>query len=89
MTRTVTLSAFAAAALAAGLMVALTGASEQVSASAPLNAGKADRLDVRVAVADCARQAWPHIDAACLKDRRQPMSQARQVRIVSTDRAVR
>jgi hypothetical protein len=88
-TRTFTLSAVASAALAAGLMVLLTGASEQVSASSPLNAGKGDRIDIRVAAVDCASQTWPNIAPACVKDSRQPTSQARQVRVVSTDRIAR
>ncbi len=90
MTRTTsrTVSAAIAAAIVAGIMTILPGASEQVSASAPIGIGKSDRIDVRVPDARCAAQTWPHFDAACLKDRRQPMGQARQVRIISTDRAV-
>ncbi len=84
-----TVSAIAAAAAVAGLMMILPGASEQVSASAPLNAGKGDRVDIRVTAAECTLQTWPNIDAACVKDRRQPMSQARQVRVINLDRAVR
>ena len=81
-----TLSAIAAAALVAGAVTILPGASDQVSASAPLNSGKGDRLDVRPVSGNCAQQVWPHYDAACLKDVRQPMSRAKAVRIVTTDR---
>jgi len=81
-----TLSAIAAAALVAGAITILPGASDQVSASAPLNSGKGDRLDARPVSNNCAQQAWPHYDAACLKDVRQPMSRAKPVRIVTTDR---
>jgi hypothetical protein len=81
-----TLSAIAAAALVAGAITILPGTSDQVSASAPLNSGKTDRLDLRPANAKCTQQAWPHFTADCLKDVRQPMSRAKAVRVVSTDR---
>ena len=84
-----TLSAIAAAALVAGAVTILPGASDQVSASAPLNGGKSDRLDMRPLRANCSQQAWPHYDAACLKDARQPMGRAKTVRVVTTDRASR
>ncbi|CAN0089234.1 unnamed protein product, partial [Phaeothamnion confervicola] len=80
------ISAVVAAALVAGTMTILSGSSGQVSASAPLNSGKGDRLDIRAVSPDCKQQAWPYYDAACLKDRRQPMSQAKAVRVISTDR---
>ena len=81
-----TLSAIIVAALVAGAVTIIPGASDQVSASAPLNSGKGDRLDVRPVNANCSQQVWPHYDAACLKDVRQPMSRAKAVRIVTTDR---
>ncbi len=68
-------------------MTLLPGASDKVSASAPLNSGKGDRLDVRVVGPACSEQAWPYFEATCTKDRRQPMSQAKPARIVSPDRS--
>ncbi len=73
------------AVLAAALTV-LPGASEKVSASAPLNSGKGDRLDIRPTSPACSEQSWPYFEASCVKDRRQPMSQAKPARIVTTDR---
>ncbi len=81
-----TLSAIAAAALVAGAITIIPGTSDQVSASAPLKSGKSDRLDIRPVNANCAQQTWPYYDAACLKDVRQPMSRAKAVRVVTTDR---
>ncbi len=81
-----TVSAIAAAALVAFAVTILPGASDQVAASSPLNTGKGDRLDVRPLGANCAQQAWPHFDAACVKDSRQPLARAKAVRIVATDR---
>lgn len=80
------ISALIAAAAIAGAMTVL-GAGERVSASAPLNAGKGDRLDMRAAGPKCSEQAWPYYEANCVKDRRQTMSQAKAVRIVTADRA--
>lgn len=78
------ISAVAAAALVAGAIALLTSASGSVSANAPLNGGKTDRLDIGTRIAaNCAAQTWPNFDAACLKDRRQPMSAARAVRVIT------
>ena len=81
-----TISAIAAAALVAGAITILPGASDQVSASAPLNSGKGDRLDIRMVGPKCSEQAWPYYEAKCPKDSRQPMGQAKNVRVVTTDR---
>ena len=81
-----TMSAIVAAALVSGAMTILPGTSEQVSASAPLNSGKADRLDIRPIGPKCSQQAWPHYEANCMRDSRKAMGQAKQVRVVSADR---
>lgn len=47
---------------------------------------KADRTDVRPLARDCSQNAWPYFEAACLRDTRNPFSQAREARIVSPDR---
>ena len=87
-TLTRTLSALVAAASLAAAITLLPGASDKVSASAPLNSGKGDRLDVRAIGPACSEQAWPYFEATCTKDRRQPMSQAKAVRIVTPDRTL-
>lgn len=81
-----TISALVAAAAIAGALTVLPGASETVSASAPLNSGKGDRLDVRTAGPKCSEQAWPYFETTCIKDRRDTMSRAKTVRVVTTDR---
>lgn len=80
------ISAVAAAALVAGAITILPGASERVVASAPLNSGKGDRIDARPLGPKCSQQAWPYFEAGCLRDSRRPMGQAAPVRIVTTDR---
>jgi hypothetical protein len=49
-------------------------------------AAKGDRADVRPLGTDCGQNAWPHFDAACLRDARNPMVTPRDVRFVSADR---
>jgi hypothetical protein len=71
----------------AGALTVLPGGTGDVSASAPLNSGKGDRLDLRPAGTACSEQAWPYFEANCVKDRRQPLSRAKSVRIVTPDRA--
>jgi hypothetical protein len=80
------LSAVAVAALIAGAVTILPGVSEPVVASAPLNSGKSDRLDIRPLGAQCSQQAWPYFETACLRDRRMALGQAKPARIVTTDR---
>ena len=84
-----TVSAVIAAALIAGAFTILTSGTDKVAASAPLNSGKTDRLDIRPAALKCSEQAWPYIETKCLRDSREPMGQAKAVRIVTTDRHVR
>jgi hypothetical protein len=81
------LSAIVLAGLVAGAVtVFLTGASDAVVASSPLNSGKGDRLDIRPLGAQCSEQAWPYFEAGCLRDRRMAMGQAKAARVVTTDR---
>ncbi len=75
-----------AAAVVAAALTIISGASGKVSASAPLNSGKGDRLDIRVVGPKCSQQAWPHYEPGCIKDRKMPMGQAKAVRVVSTER---
>ncbi len=83
------LSAIAAAAMGAAMVLALPGFSPEVEASTPTVAVKGDRLDIRPPVQACTHQAWPYYDANCLRDRGQPQGQARNVRVITTDRIAR
>jgi hypothetical protein len=80
------ISAVMLAALVAGAYTVIPGTSDQVAASAPLNSGKGDRLDIRPLGIHCSAQAWPYFEARCMRDRRMSLGQARAVRIVSADR---
>jgi hypothetical protein len=81
-----TLSAVALAAVIAGVLTILPGTSDTVVASAPLNSGKGDRLDIRPIGVQCSQQAWPYFEAGCLRDRRMALGQAKPARIVTADR---
>jgi hypothetical protein len=62
------LSAIAIAAFIAAALTILPGFAPQVEASSvPAPLAKADRLDIRTAGRDCSQQAWPNIEAACLR----------------------
>jgi hypothetical protein len=80
------LSAVAAAALGAAVMMALPGFSPAVEAGTSAPMVKTDRLDYRPLANDCAERAWPYYSANCLRDRSQATGQARTVRLVTTDR---
>jgi hypothetical protein len=80
------ISAIVLAALVAGAWTVIPGTSDKVVASAPLNSGKGDRLDSRPIGTQCSQQAWPYFEAACLRDRRTAMGQARTARVVTADR---
>ena len=78
--------AIAAAAIVAAAFITTLSLTQPVEArGAPVGA-KGDRADLRPLAADCSRNAWPYFEAACLRDARNPYGQARQVRIVATDR---
>ena len=79
------LSAVAAAAFVAAIVVAIP--SPEVEARTPTPA-QIDRPDVQPAAPDCTEQAWPYYDASCLRSDR-PNTQPRTVRIVTTDRVTR
>jgi hypothetical protein len=61
------LSAIAIAAFIAAALTVLPGFAPQVEASVPAPLAKADRLDIRTAGRDCSQQAWPNIEASCLR----------------------
>ena len=84
------LSAVAAAAVGAALVLAIPGFSPEVEARTPAPVIKSDRIDVQpvAAATDCSQQAWPYYDANCLRGAR-PDNQPRTVRVVTTDRIAR
>jgi hypothetical protein len=68
---------------AGAMLIALT---VRVEARAQQPGTKGDRLDSRPLGAACSHRGWPHYEAQCVRDRRYPTGQARNVRIVSADR---
>ena len=80
------ISAVAAMALGAAVVLALPGFSPEADASTPPKVVKSDRLDLRPVGADCSPQAWPYYEADCLRDRRQVSRQPKPVRLITTDR---
>ena len=80
------ISAIMLAGLIAGAWIVLPITSDTVVASAPLNSGKGDRLDIRPTAIQCSEQAWPYFEASCLRDRRTAMGQAKPARVVTADR---
>jgi hypothetical protein len=82
------LSAVAAAAFGAALMLAIPGFSPEVEAGTPAPVVKSDRLDIQLAAAapTCSLQGWPYYGANCLQ---RANGQTRTVRLVSTDRVAR
>jgi len=80
------LSAIAAAALGAAVMMAMPGFSPEVAASVQDNSVKTDRLDTRPAGPECTQQGWPYYSADCLRDAGHAAGAARVIRVVSVDR---
>jgi hypothetical protein len=80
------LSALAAAAMGAAMVLALPGFSPQVEAGTPPTVAKSDRLEIRPIGTACSQQAWPYFETGCLRDRTQAGGQVRPVRLVTTDR---
>jgi len=75
----------AAAAIIAAVIVAVPSLS-MVHASAPVFGAKGDRVDARPIGAACSQHEWPYFEASCLRNAKNPFGEARQVRIVTTDR---
>jgi hypothetical protein len=81
------ISAVACAALIAGTAaILLPGFTDKVVASAPIHAGKGDRLDIRPLGTKCSEQAWPYFEANCVRDRFAAEGKAKAARVVSIDR---
>jgi hypothetical protein len=81
------ISVVAFAALFAGTVtIVLPGFSDKVVASAPIHAGKGDRLDIRPLGTNCSEQAWPYFEARCVRDSYAALGKAKAARVVSVDR---
>ena len=80
------LSAIAAMAVGAAVVLALPGFSPVADASTPTPVVKSDRLDIHPVGKACSEQAWPYYEPSCLRDRTQIVRQARTIRVVTTDR---
>jgi hypothetical protein len=61
------LAAFAILALLGTSVVALPRFAPDAEANEGLALAKADRLEVRLLPANCAKQVWPDLAAACLR----------------------
>jgi hypothetical protein len=83
-----TVYAVAAAAIVAGAFVAFLSFAMQAEANAHAPGARGDRADTRPLASECSQRAWPYFENSCLRDMRNPYGQARQVRLVSTDRRV-
>ncbi len=46
----------------------LPGFTPQVEASVPVALSRGDRLDIRPVGGTCSQQAWPNLDASCLRN---------------------
>lgn len=73
------------AAFIAAAIITLPGLT-QVQAHAPVLGAKGDRVDMRALGTACSKNEWPYFEAGCLRDAKYPFGEARQVRIVTTDR---
>jgi hypothetical protein len=78
--------AIAVSAIAAACFVALPTLSQQVHANPPAQIAQAGGIQVRPAVATCGQNAWPYLDAACLRNASGTLVQDREIRLVSADR---
>jgi hypothetical protein len=72
-------------AIAAGCFVALPSLSEQVHATPPVSPIASEHVAVATIVATCGQNAWPYLEAACLRTQG-PAIQPREVRLIAADR---
>jgi len=81
-----TFYAIVTAAVIAAAFVAFPSLSPQVEARSVVQGAKADRADARPLANQCSQHGWPYFEAACLRDPSNAFGEARNVRLVSTDR---
>jgi hypothetical protein len=82
-----TIAAAAALLVIAGAVM-IWSATGNVAASTPPAAAKGDRLDIRPTGSDCSQRAWPYYEINCVRDRKHPTGQARDVRLVALGQAM-
>jgi hypothetical protein len=80
------ISAIAAMATGAAVVLVMPGFSPEADASTNGKVVKGDRLDFRPIGTDCSQQAWPYFEKSCLRDHTHAAGQPREVRVVSVDR---
>lgn len=79
-----TISAVAIAAFIAAALTVLPGFTPKVEASEPVALAKSDRLPIASMNPNCAAQAWPNIEASCLKGAGKGL--VREARLVTAER---
>jgi len=83
------ITAIAAAAIVAGLVVFLTSvvpearAESKINDAVHLSHAKGDRLTILVKGTACSSRGWPHYEQSCQFDTRRPANEARTVRIIA------
>jgi hypothetical protein len=80
-----TFYAIVVSAIAAGCVVAFPVLSQQVRATPPAPVLAPAAAEAPVAVMTCGQNAWPYLDAACLRHAG-GLTEARDVRLVAADR---
>ena len=73
------------ASFAAGLAVTPPGVSPQVATHT--YAIKGERMEIRNFGTACSERGWPYFETKCLLDANSPTHEARNVRMIGTDRA--
>jgi hypothetical protein len=75
------------AAIAVSAVVILSGIAVAEKAYSTPASAKGDRLDLKPTIgSDCSQQSWPYYEAGCLRNTVGGTRDAREVRVVSTDR---
>jgi pseudouridine-5'-phosphate glycosidase len=81
-----TFYAIIVSAIAAGCFVAFPILSQQVRATSPAPMFAPAAIETPEAATICGQNAWPYLDAACLRSTGDESLQTRDVRLVAADR---
>jgi pseudouridine-5'-phosphate glycosidase len=81
-----TFYAIVVSAIAAGCVVAFPILSEQVRATPPVQVLAPTAVEAPTTAMTCGQNAWPYLDAACLRNAGGESVQTRDVRLVAADR---
>ena len=73
------------ASFVAGLAVTAPGLSPKVEAHT--YAIKGERMEIRNIGTACSERGWPYFETKCLHDANSPGHEARNIRVIGTDRA--